>query len=282
MLFRSTTQNSGISANFVRSVTIDRYDHAWICTNLGLNYFDGTSWMVYDMSTTRLPVDNIAVITIENDSLRWIGTINGGFVKMEDTAFTVYNIPIANFPDNTITGIVIDSSNIKWSACPAGALVRFYNGSIFAYNAGSSLIPSNSLTTLVIDSLQNFYIGSYDKGLIKKSGNIFAHWDTQNSGMTDDLIYAVAVERNGVIWCGTETHGVVRFDENMLTAVGDINKNVQFDLWPNPGNDQAALHFKSNADRKIKVIDLIGNCVLEKMSTTAELFLDYTGLNSGL
>ncbi|MFM7218429.1 MAG: T9SS type A sorting domain-containing protein [Bacteroidota bacterium] len=279
-----TTANSDISVDYVRSTTIDRFGHAWICTNLGLNYFDGATWRIFDMSNSSLPVDNIAVIAIENDSTRWIGTVNGGFVKMVDTAFTVYNLYLSNFPDNTITGVVIDTSGIKWGACPAGGLSRFFNGAVFAYNQVSSNIPTSSLTSLAFDSLQNLYIGSFDKGLIKKSGNSFTYWDTQNSAMPDDLVYAVAVERNGVIWCGTETHGVVRFDETGLSAVSEAVQSGEnaLSIYPNPVSNRLHIQRGEISPVFVEVIDRLGKTVWESDIYTENTSLDVSSLPAGV
>lgn len=276
------TSNSGISVDYVRSTTIDRFGNAWICTNLGLNYFDGTNWTVYNMSNSRLPVDNIAVIALENDSTRWIGTVNGGFVKMVDTAMTVYNLYLSNFPDNTITSIAIDTSGIKWSACPAGGLARFFNGAVFAYNPGSSNIPTSSLTSLVFDSLQNLYIGSYDKGLIKKAGNSFIHWDTQNSAMPDDLVYAVAVERNGIVWCGTETHGVVRFDEYGVSSVSESKGSDRISLFPNPASSKLNLRSKDLSRKYLQITDATEKVLHESIADGAENILDISDFAPGL
>jgi hypothetical protein len=236
------------------------------------------------MSNSSLPVDNIAVLAIENDSTRWIGTVNGGFVKMVDTSFTVYNLYLNNFPDNTITGIVIDSSGIKWEACPAGSLVRFFNGAVFAYNTGSSNIPTNTLTNLVFDSLQNLYIGSFDKGLIKKTGNSFVYWDTQNSAMPDDLIYAVAVERTGIIWCGTETHGVVRFDEFGVTAVPANNTLTGRGMYayPNPASSYCTLRFSDKRPRRIRIVDELGRELNNFQADQLETNVDLSDYDAGV
>ncbi|MBK7853338.1 MAG: hypothetical protein IPJ66_19985 [Bacteroidetes bacterium] len=133
--------------NYIRSITIDSQNRKWICTDNGLCLFDGSNWTIFDILNSSLPVNNMSVLVEENDSTRWLGTINGGLVRMVDTAFTNWSVYANGFPDNTILGLLVDSGGIKWMTCPAGALVAFFNGTWIAYNTGSSNIPTNSLNS---------------------------------------------------------------------------------------------------------------------------------------
>ena len=73
-----------------------------------------------------------------------------------------------NFPDNSMNDLVLGPLNHLWMTCPAGALVNFYNGGWFTHNTLSSGIPTNSLNSLQFDSLTNIWLGTYDRGIVKK------------------------------------------------------------------------------------------------------------------
>jgi ligand-binding sensor domain-containing protein len=190
---------------------------------------------------SAIPVNHISSVLFENDSVRWIATINGGLAKMTNDSFVTFNAVNASLPDNSIIQIARDTNDFLWLACPSGGLVREYNENFSVFNMNTSGIPTNSLNSLAIDSLQNIYIGSYDKGLIKKEGNYFYSWNTSNSLMPDDVVFCVAVERTGIIWAGTDAHGVVRFDENLWLNTNEQFERLAVQIYPNPVTNQSRL-----------------------------------------
>jgi hypothetical protein len=195
--------------------------------------------------------------------MRWIGTINGGLVKMQDTVFTTYNIANSAMPDNSILGMKIDPAGVKWMACPAGALVSYLNSFFFTYSTASSGNPSNTFDAIALDSLQDIYLGSFNKGLVKKSGNNFYSWYTQNSPMPDDIVYSVAVERTGIIWAGTSVQGLVRLDESLLTSVDETEMEISYiNLYPNPAKDELyIIGYPLSEKTEIEIYDAVGQKV---------------------
>ncbi|HRH64845.1 MAG TPA: T9SS type A sorting domain-containing protein, partial [Bacteroidia bacterium] len=192
---------------------------------------------------------------------------------------------VHGFPDNTILGILIDSGGVKWMTCPAGALVAFFNGTWIAYNTTSSAIPTNSFSSLAQDSLQNIYMGSYDKGLVKKQGFYYYHWNTTNSNMPDDVVFTVAIERTGIIWAGTESHGVVRFDENQWVGLPPMLEYNPVSLYPNPCRQFVNLVPNGVAVNAVRVRNMSGEIkLLQKFITPVSTFtsLDISSLPAGV
>jgi len=147
-------------------------------------------------------------------------------------------------------------------ACPAGALVSYGNNFFYSYSTASAGNPSNTFDAIAIDSLQNIYLGSFNKGLIKKSGSNFYYWDTQNSLMPDDIVYCVAVERTGIIWAGTSVYGLVRLDESLLMSVNEMqNENSTVNLYPNPATNQITIYNLQVTIEKIEIFDALGQKV---------------------
>jgi hypothetical protein len=227
----------------------------------------------------------MSVLVEENDSTRWLGTINGGLVRMVDTAFTNWSVYANGFPDNTILGLLVDSGGVKWMSCPAGALVAFFNGTWIAYNTGSSNIPTNSLNSLTQSAQQNFYMGSYDKGLVKKEGFYYYHWNTANSNMPDDVVFTVAIENSGIIWCGTETHGVVRFDESQWLGLPPVLEYDPVSVYPNPCKQFVNIIPNGKSMYSVRVRDLSGEIkFMQKFSSPVSSFspIDLSSLPAGV
>ena len=87
---------------------------------------------------------------------------------------------ILGLPDNHIWCITIDSLNIKWIG-----LGVYYGGPI-------DVQPG---------------------GLVKFDGKNWTNFNTSNSGLPDDNIHAIAIDKQGKKWIGTY-NGLAVFDDN--------------------------------------------------------------------
>ena len=282
IVYTKANTGNGLSSDYVRTVTIDRFDHAWIGTSGGLDYFDGTTWTSYDILNSSIPVNVISGIFIESDSIRWIATINGGFAKMTDTSFIYWSSFNHGFPDNSVLDMRRDTDGTFWLASPSNGLIHFHNGVWVTENTTNSFIPGNSLSSITIDSLENFYIGSYGAGILKRTNGNYVRWDT-TSGIPDENIFTVALERNGLIWAGTESHGLVRFDENLWNSIAEQSQ-TSFSIYPNPFSDHVTLTSLENI-RGIRVTDVAGSVIYSREmgnSLPKNLTVDLPALSPGI
>jgi ligand-binding sensor domain-containing protein len=119
------------------------------------------------------------------------------------------------------------------------------------------------LSSIAIDSLQNIYFGTYDFGFVKKQASSFSNWNTSNSLLPDDIIHTVTVERNGIIWLGTNSHGVVRFDENMWSGDKEIEKGQGIALFPVPCISELQVSSLKGIE-EISIVDVLGKNVFYK------------------
>jgi hypothetical protein len=101
--------------------------------------------------------------------------------------------------------------------------------------------------------------------------------------MPDDLIYALAVERNGVVWCGTATQGVVRFDENNVSGTGELVTNSPLSIFPNPTSGLLHVNATKTEMKSIRISDTQGRSVVSKsFSSIASVTLDVKELPAGV
>ena len=253
----------------------------WICTDNGLNKFDNVSWTHWDVSNSGIPINSLGSVAAESNTVRWVGTVNGGFAHMVDTAFTVYNLVNGTFPDNSILAIAIDTLGYKWCATPAGGLVRFYGTNGFVFNTLNSTIPSDSYDAVAVDSVQNIYLGSFDMGVVKKHSGGFLSYNTSNSPMPDNIVFSVAIERTGIIWVGTSVEGVVRIDEALYTPVENAGAEEACLLYPNPVKNSLTLQSTDHVIRAVRIADVHGRLVMEQQSISMPLKMDFTMLPAG-
>jgi len=258
-----TALNSDLPDDFVKTIAFDTSGNIWIGTTIGLVQFDGdTTWKVYDMSNSVLNLsDNIADIQIDTMNVFRIGTVNGGFLKIIDTAWTLYTIPNGSgIPDNSQKGVTVDNNGVEWLATPANGLVAHPGGLTWiVYNPFTSTMPSSSATCLVtLPGPDRIWVGTYDFGIVRKTGLTFDFFDKTNSPMPDSSIQCIEKDKNGIIWIGTQQGGLVRLDESQFTNIHEISSEPQPVIFPMPVKNQLTIFYPYSKIREIGLTDVTG------------------------
>lgn len=282
-----STFNSDIPDDYVRTLVIDSLGNKWVGTIGGLAYFDGITWEIYNTSNTNLGSNNISAMLIDTaDGSLAIGTINGGFNLVDGPNWTHLTNGNSNLPDNTVLGFAKDSSGVLWLATPASGISAYIGGFLFlTQNTVSSGIQSNSLRALTYDrNTYQFWIASIDSGVIRKSGNTFTSFNTFNSPMPDNFTQSVAIDHDGIIWIGTQTGGLVRLDESLLTNIASTNTEFSFKIFPNPATDHFFISSIANEFLQIQISDASGRVCMTHVLNPGDkqILFNTSQLTSGL
>lgn len=233
--------NSGLPDNSVKSLAFDSTGALWIGTLNGLAKFDGTSWLLFNQSNSLLMSDNIAAIHPSSNNRVFIGTVNGGLAIVDnDTIKDIYTIANGSgIPDNTQLGFDEDSVGNVWIATPANGIVVFRNvGGWFWYYMGNSFLQSNSLSGIKFNADESaIWLSTLDSGIIKRTGVTYQSFTTVNSPMPDNTVQCITLDSNNVVWIGTASQGVVKFDETLtgLNLFDIATGNII--VYPNPFKD---------------------------------------------
>lgn len=260
------TGNSPLPDDFVRSLAIDTAGTRWIGTLAGLSRFDTLgNWTTYTMFNSVLGSNNIASIYVDkatND--KWAGTINGGVLRIEkDTNLSKFSTQNSGISDNTILDISKDQAGNMIFATPANGLVYKLNPfGWLTYNTIGSAIPSSGLTSIDLDSVDNVWIGSFDKGLIYKSGSNFSYFDSTNSPVEDESVQCVRVAPDGKIWFGTQIAGLYILDPALLSGLGELSQGTNLFAYPNPVSDLLYVAIPEGFGR-FQLYDVTGRVVYE-------------------
>jgi ligand-binding sensor domain-containing protein len=256
------TSNSNIPSNYVTSITFDDSGTKWIGTeSYGLAKFDGEKWTVYNSNNSALPSNVINAIAVDDSGYKWIGT-GEGLVKFNEENWTVYNSNNSELPSNVINAIAVDDSGNKWIGTGEG-LVKFNEenwtvytirdgaGSIVTDNIGTKWIGTRSHgllevtdTTLLNHSspgwivslaIQNscIWMGTYNSGLYLfgiAEDSLLEIYQSGTSGLPDDTIRCIAVDRLGNKWIATDDHGLAKFDGKNWTVYNQNNCKIPSDM----------------------------------------------------
>jgi ligand-binding sensor domain-containing protein len=278
------TGNSILPDDFIRSIHSGPANSLWIGTTAGLIRIDSAgAWSLYTMWNSVLGSNNIACLFHDTLSHElWAGTINGGALRVSnDTVLTSFTIQNSGISDNTILGIDRDpAGNILFVSPANGLIVKLNPFGWFTYNLVSSNIPTSGLTCVLADGLQDAWLGSFNKGLVRKTTSTFTFSDSTNSPLEDILVQCLARDSAGNIWIGTQTAGLYILDLQSPTGLPAEDFQLSGILaYPNPCT--TALRLSGlNEETDIEIATPDGRIV--QRTRTYSGILDVSTLPSGL
>ena len=181
MLFNPLGNEAGLSQGRVMAIAQDASGYLWLGTEDGLNRYDGSELLHFlrdRKDPATLPNNWISSLATDKDGRLWIGT-DGGGVVWKGPGETLFRPPV-NAAGQALTD-------------PQGR-VRFVKP----------------------DPDGQVWIGTRNNGLklIELDGGTtreFRHDPTDPASLSDDSVFAIAREKNGLVWIGTQS-GLDRLD----------------------------------------------------------------------
>lgn len=162
-----------------------------------------TAWVVWE---TGSPVQRLAW----DGSALWAGAYKGGLSQWQLEAGQVAGYTTADgLSGNHVTSIAVDGSGQKWLALLDGSLNRTEDGSGF-----TNVTPAGAAGQNAWDLFANgddIWLASLGGGVSRYSGGAWTTYNTSNSTLPHNDIYAVAVDAGGTPWAGTVNYGVAAF-----------------------------------------------------------------------
>lgn len=216
------TSNSGLPNNYINDVAFDSNGDAWIGASspIGGTYlvkFDGINWDVMDID------EIISTIEIDDNDNLWIGTYEGLMI-WDGNEWTDYRGQNPYFYMRGIETIAVENNNMIWIGAWPTTLPQTPGG-LFYYD-GSEIKPHTTTSRYISDIFVAAngckWIatgGRYTPQFINPRGGIIkididgnlTLYDTNNSGLHDNLVIEIAVESNGDVWATTRNAGLIKF-----------------------------------------------------------------------
>ena len=218
------TSNSGLPDNHINAIAIDEDGNKWIGTNQGLTRFDGRNWINYSKKNkNNMQFIAIKSIAIDRFGDIWTATREDGLAKLlvsesslaqnSGSPFNTYiNADLKYNPDKI-------TSRAKW----------------LFFREDNSPLPINSVKNVFIEPSGNKWIAT-DGGVVKMSsvswgsgaqgGLKWTNYDTSNSGLPNNVIYAITTDRFDNKWIGTFGGGLAKFDGTFWTVYNIRNSDL--------------------------------------------------------
>lgn len=229
--FSHLTVDEGLSHSSVYAITQDNRGFMWFGTRDGLNRYDSRNVVVYQNQATHknsLASNTINSLLIDKRGRLWIGTAKGlALYRPEQDDFQrilTGGSATHGLPDSTINWLLEDHQQSLWIGTQGG-LYRLNRQqqleSLTELLQHPQTLRNRSVRTLYEDSERTLWVGTTN-GLLKlrptSSGkfrltNYFL--EPTDSVYTNTLnnINALAEDRFGRLWIGTEGNGIALFDK---------------------------------------------------------------------
>jgi ligand-binding sensor domain-containing protein len=208
ILTNYSSSNSPLPFNTVRCIAIQN-QFKWFGTDDGLARFDGVNWSVYTTLNSPLLDDDIRAICVENDTIVWIGTVQGGLYSFDGLNWENYTPTNSGLPDYLVRGIAIDTQNNIWCATSEGIAmfdrVNWYTWDVLSHN-----LLTNNITAIAIGQQNEKFIGTINGGLnYFSSDNQLTILSIVQSGLPDNSALGIVVDATNHPWFATPAQGLV-------------------------------------------------------------------------
>jgi len=217
--------------------------------------FDGLNYTTYDSTNSVMPTLGglTNCIKVDRNDVKWIG-VDGSYKPLvridEKDPSKSYAFDVTDFVDNsgtpvcanvpsTIYQIETNTQNgdifasFYTSVSPGEIGLLYYDAtekSWHLFNANNSDITPGVINTLKLEhhSMNRWYlwIGT-NTGISRFDGVSFKHYDTSNSGLPNDYVYSIEIDKLGHKWIGTQD--AISYWDGTRWAVWNSSTNPELD-----------------------------------------------------
>jgi ligand-binding sensor domain-containing protein len=256
-------------------ILVDQNNIKWF-VGAGVTSYDGNTWSTYK----RFQV-NLVSGAVDNDNLKWFGTLEDGAWSFDGTTWTHYN------KDNSpLTGfevkVAADKNNVKWFCTREsqmnckGTIYRFDGSTWKTYGTDITGIPAD----YPIDELNcdhNGVLWITHRTLTSFDGKTWKTWPDIKTGSASSIVF----DEDGYIWVaspyGSVSDAMYLSAQKLSTgptAVADaaaVPKALELNgNYPNPFNPSTTLEFSMPAPGQVNltVYDITGRKVKELVNVS--------------
>ena len=199
------TQNSGILSNEVKCLEFDASNKLWMGTPAGISTFDGSTWGSLTSANSALGNRVPSKVRVDADQTVWFGTDNG-FVKIANGQLSLL--------DTSLDGYPYEFANDQLEA-PDGGMWFLMGSKVYGFDGATwsplSLPIQNYQASGICVDVGGILWISGDLGLLRFDGSNWSHFNSQNSGLADNVCYSPATDSQQRVWVATDA-GLVSFD----------------------------------------------------------------------
>ena len=233
-VFRNNPKDSTsiTSSQNINALLTDSKGDLWVGTQNGLNkYLPETKYFIrfinHPNDKKSLSNNTIRCIYEDREGVIWIGTENGLNKILKDGKFQRFFCKGAvgeGLVNPLIKAIYQDHQKRLWVGTQLGLVNMSFSNkkylfkTYFRHDDQIETLSSNDITSISEDLEHNLWLGTQYKGInvFDRTSQKFKHFNTQNSGICNNNIRKILLDRNGLIWLAT-FNGISIYDPSKHT-----------------------------------------------------------------
>ena len=192
-------------------------------SNVFFTLEDTSKWVSYNKNNSHIINNFISALSSDKSNRIWIGT-DKGMMSFNGKKFETYTTLNSPLPSDIITCVAVDEQNRKWIGTENGLIV--FDDRV--WTDYSSNLPSLNITAVTFDHLGNAWIGT-QKGLVKYSNGSWETFTATNSGLKENFVTCIALEKNNTIWVGSVYNGISVYDGTSWSYFNTSNVGIQYE-----------------------------------------------------
>lgn len=241
----------GLAGNFIRDIEQDKNGNLWICTNRGLNFYNGLFFINF---SDKIPLRNKETFTAYKDKTGkiYVGAY-AGYYTVNGNEFDYVKLPVidSNISAHaySVRSVFEDDLGNFWFGTE-GAGVFKYDGKDYVQYLNNGLNRGTN-NSIVQDKNGLIWIGNNVNGLINYDGKTFNNLTIKDSVKFNNQ---TAIETMGVtsmltddfgnIWVGSRNLGLWKINEKAnkrietkSSFVNSLYKDSKGKIWVSLMND---------------------------------------------
>ena len=202
----------GLPQNSVNAMLQDHRGYIWIGTFGGLARFDGERFTVFDSANTPgFGSDQISSLYESRSGTLWIGTVDGGLIRLQDGVATTYT-ERDGLPNRWVTSIRGDVEGKVWINTAAGGVAHFAGTKLEAY-------PTHRGR-----AVREFFLQARDGSMWFRCGQDVVRFAADGSVATlhsiKPSVFFVHEARDGSVWVAfRDQYRLVRYYQGVFSDV---------------------------------------------------------------
>lgn len=230
--------NTIIETLFIELIYEDREKNIWINTkDKGLFLYSPDTQDVRRFTAQEeLTSEAISSFAENKTGQLFIGTINGGLMRLNRSKMSFEPIPYNNKTDLNIKTLMTDSQNRLYMGTEGNGVKQLdrENNRIIDCNINIGVfdLSSSKIHSILEDNEGNLWFGIFQKGLVfvpsmQNKFNYFGYKSFNKNSIGSDCVMSIWQDKKGTIWVGTDNDGLYAIDDegNRLAHFKEKNNN---------------------------------------------------------
>jgi hypothetical protein len=184
-------------------------------------------WVVFNTTNSELTDNELRSLSIDNNGVKWIGSVNDAVFTYDGAAWNHYNSANSFVFDDYILCISTDAQNNKWIGTRSGGMSEFDGTQWYFWDETHSAIPDDKVYDIQFEGNVKWVATMH--GLASFDGASWTTWNTSNSQIPAEEIRAIAFDGSGNKWIATWGGGIAKFDGTNWTIYDKSNSPIPDD-----------------------------------------------------